>query len=82
MLSLLTLITNLLLAFSFASLSAYAQDGSISGPTSDPSKFQYSCDPTHCKLPACNCASTQPPGGLSPVCEPLCIRDVAFIQSH
>lgn len=31
----------------------------------------YSCDPNSCKLPTCNCASTTPPGGLSPVSTPL-----------
>ncbi|KAI9512900.1 hypothetical protein F5148DRAFT_654881 [Russula earlei] len=44
-----------------------AQDGSVSGATSSAAAAGYSCDPTVCKLPACNCASTSPPGGLSPV---------------
>ncbi|KAG2022544.1 hypothetical protein CC2G_000285 [Coprinopsis cinerea AmutBmut pab1-1] len=26
----------------------------------------YSCDPSTCRLPTCQCASTSPPGGLSP----------------
>lgn len=26
----------------------------------------YKCDPTSCRLPDCLCASTSPPGGLSP----------------
>ncbi|KAG2069469.1 hypothetical protein BDR04DRAFT_1101568 [Suillus decipiens] len=43
-----------------------AQDGSISGPTSSSSAAGYSCDPSQCQLPNCNCASTSPPGGLSP----------------
>lgn len=46
---------------------ATAQDGSISGPQSSPEAAGYSCDPTQCKLPNCNCASTDPPGGLDPV---------------
>lgn len=26
----------------------------------------YECDPDSCQLPSCHCASTEPPGGLSP----------------
>ncbi|KAI0800503.1 hypothetical protein C8Q74DRAFT_1191034 [Fomes fomentarius] len=48
-----------------------AQDGSISGPTSSPQAAGYSCDPSKCKLPDCNCASTDPPGGLSPSDTPM-----------
>jgi hypothetical protein len=44
-----------------------AQDGSVSAPTSSADAAGYNCDPTKCKLPTCNCASTSPPGGLSPV---------------
>ncbi|KAJ7656978.1 hypothetical protein DFH06DRAFT_466784 [Mycena polygramma] len=44
---------------------ALAQDGSISGATSSASAAGYSCDPTKCKLPTCNCASPNPPGGLN-----------------
>ncbi|KIK97692.1 hypothetical protein PAXRUDRAFT_10018 [Paxillus rubicundulus Ve08.2h10] len=43
-----------------------AQDGAISGPTTSASAAGYSCDPNKCILPSCNCASTNPPGGLSP----------------
>lgn len=43
------------------------QDGSISSPTTSASAAGYSCDPAKCQLPKCNCASTSPPGGLSPV---------------
>ncbi|PSR72053.1 hypothetical protein PHLCEN_2v12083 [Hermanssonia centrifuga] len=50
----------------FASVLAQGDDGSISGPTSSASAAGYSCDPTQCKLPNCNCASTDPPGGLDP----------------
>ncbi|KAK2462850.1 hypothetical protein APHAL10511_005048 [Amanita phalloides] len=48
------------------SLLALAQDGGITGPTSSAQAAGYSCDTSQCKLPACNCASTSPPGGLSP----------------
>ncbi|OBZ79975.1 hypothetical protein A0H81_01437 [Grifola frondosa] len=43
----------------------FAQDGSISGPTSSSQAAGYSCDTTKCKLPSCNCASPNPPGGLN-----------------
>ncbi|KAA1467878.1 hypothetical protein DENSPDRAFT_833028 [Dentipellis sp. KUC8613] len=43
-----------------------AQDGSVSGPTSSSSAAGYSCDASKCKLPDCNCASPNPPGGLQP----------------
>lgn len=46
-------------------LLAFAQDGGISGPTASSSAAGYSCDPTVCQLPSCNCASTNPPGGLN-----------------
>lgn len=48
----------------------FAQDGSLSGPTSSATAAGYSCDPNSCKLPNCNCASTNPPGGLSVVSDP------------
>lgn len=57
----------LLSAFALLPLLVAAQDGGISGPTSSSGAAGYSCDPTKCKLPNCNCASTSPPGGLSPV---------------
>lgn len=44
---------------------ATAQDGSITGPTSSSQAAGYSCDSTKCKLPNCNCASPNPPGGLN-----------------
>lgn len=44
-----------------------AQDGSVTGPTSSANAAGYSCDPSACQLPKCNCASTSPPGGLDPV---------------
>jgi len=45
-----------------------AQDGGIDGPVTSPEAAGYSCDPSQCRLPSCNCASTSPPGGVSPVC--------------
>lgn len=57
----------LALAVLFPALSL-AQDGSLTGPTSSAAAAGYSCDASQCKLPYCNCASTSPPGGLSPVC--------------
>ncbi|KAK4053645.1 hypothetical protein OIO90_003884 [Microbotryomycetes sp. JL221] len=36
------------------------------GPLSSPESAGYSCDPSTCQLPNCHCASTAPPGGLSP----------------
>ena len=60
----------------------FAQDeGTISGPTSSASAAGYSCDASKCKLPDCNCASTDPPGGLDPVSSwfllPLSLSPVA-----
>ncbi|KAJ7052259.1 hypothetical protein C8F01DRAFT_626387 [Mycena amicta] len=46
-------------------------DGSISGATSSSAAAGYSCDASKCKLPTCNCASTSPPGGLSPSDTPM-----------
>ncbi|KAF8899375.1 hypothetical protein BD779DRAFT_1607831 [Infundibulicybe gibba] len=47
-------------------LLVFAQDGGISGAISSPQAAGYSCDPARCQLPNCNCASTNPPGGLKP----------------
>jgi hypothetical protein len=47
-------------------LLTYAQDGGIDGATTSKDAAGYSCDPSKCKLPNCNCASTSPPGGLDP----------------
>jgi len=44
-----------------------AQDGSLDGPASSADSAGYSCDPSECRLPKCNCASAKPPGGLNPV---------------
>ncbi|KAG6852640.1 hypothetical protein C0991_010259 [Blastosporella zonata] len=52
--------------FALSPLLAFAQDGGITGATSSPAAAGYSCDATKCKLPNCACASTSPPGGISP----------------
>lgn len=67
-----------------APLLVFAQDGGITGPTSSAAAAGYSCDPTQCKLPNCNCASTSPPGGLSPSDTPQFIVFTAddAIQSY
>jgi len=59
-------------------------DGSISGPTSSQDAAGYSCDTSKCKLPSCNCASPNPPGGLSPSDTPQFIVFTAddAIQSY
>ncbi|KZV90702.1 hypothetical protein EXIGLDRAFT_750510 [Exidia glandulosa HHB12029] len=54
-----------LLAALLAAAAVVAQEGNISGPTTSKDAMHYSCDPSSCKLPDCNCASTSPPGGLS-----------------
>ncbi|KII93119.1 hypothetical protein PLICRDRAFT_35300 [Plicaturopsis crispa FD-325 SS-3] len=65
-------------------LLALAQDGSVTGPTSNPTAAGYSCDASKCKLPSCNCASTSPPGGLSPSDTPMFIVFTAddAVQSY
>lgn len=47
---------------------ALAQDGSITGPTTSPDALHYVCPApgSTCSPPDCMCASTSPPGGLSP----------------
>ncbi|KAJ7760140.1 hypothetical protein DFH07DRAFT_442335 [Mycena maculata] len=54
-----------LLALLAPLLALAGDDGSISGATSSADAAGYSCDATKCKLPACNCASPNPPGGLN-----------------
>ncbi|THU93609.1 hypothetical protein K435DRAFT_779794 [Dendrothele bispora CBS 962.96] len=73
----------LLLWVSLVSL-VCAQDGSISGPTTSSDAAGYSCDPSQCQLPNCNCASTSPPGGLDPKNTPQFIVFTAddAIQSY
>lgn len=62
------LITSIaLLAWSLCASVVYGQDGAVTGPTSSAQAAGYSCDTSKCQLPNCNCASTSPPGGLSPV---------------
>ncbi|KAK0519622.1 hypothetical protein OC834_006186 [Tilletia horrida] len=47
-----------------------AGEGSSVGQSAGASGAGYSCDPNQCKLPNCHCASTSPPGGLSPADTP------------
>ncbi|KAI3604411.1 chitin deacetylase 9, partial [Moniliophthora roreri] len=65
-------------------LSVHAQDGGVTGPTTSIEAAGYSCDPSLCKLPDCNCASTSPPGGLAPADTPQFIVFTAddAIQSY
>ncbi|KAJ6457260.1 hypothetical protein C8R45DRAFT_844293 [Mycena sanguinolenta] len=65
-------------------LFAWAQDGSISGATSSADAAGYSCDPSKCQLPNCNCASTSPPGGLNPSEVPMFVVFTAddAVQSY
>ncbi|KAI0368946.1 hypothetical protein BV20DRAFT_947179 [Pilatotrama ljubarskyi] len=60
------------------------EEGQISGPTSSSSAAGYSCDASKCKLPDCNCASTDPPGGLSPSDTPMFVVFTAddAVQSY
>ncbi|KAM0749461.1 hypothetical protein T439DRAFT_343434 [Meredithblackwellia eburnea MCA 4105] len=63
----------------------HAQEGpGPSGATSNPQAAGYSCDPKTCVLPACNCASVNPPGGLAPNSVPQFITFTAddAIQSY
>lgn len=63
---------------------AQGDDGGIDGPTSSSAAAGYSCDTSKCKLPKCNCASTSPPGGLSPSDTPMFVVFTAddAIQSY
>lgn len=74
----------LLLAFGLLAPLALAQDGSVTGATSSASAAGYSCDPSKCQLPNCNCASTSPPGGLSPSDVPMFVVFTAddAVQSY
>lgn len=47
-------------------LTSSGEGGATSGPSSSPQSAGYTCDANSCKLPSCQCASTSPPGGLSP----------------
>ncbi|KAH9461567.1 hypothetical protein Pst134EA_017866 [Puccinia striiformis f. sp. tritici] len=47
-------------------LPSSGEGGAKSGPSSSPQSAGYTCDPSSCKLPSCQCASTSPPGGLNP----------------
>jgi len=70
--------------FALLPLLALAQDGGIDGALTSKEAAGYSCDPNQCKLPNCNCASTSPPGGLSPSDTPQFIVYTAddAIQSY
>ncbi|KAL9940535.1 hypothetical protein V8E36_000023 [Tilletia maclaganii] len=48
-------------------------EGDTVGQSAGASGARYSCDPNQCKLPSCHCASTSPPGGLSPQDTPMFI---------
>ncbi|KAK1229475.1 hypothetical protein PQX77_007473 [Marasmius sp. AFHP31] len=61
----MTMVSFAWLVVSLASF-VVAQDGAISGAQTSPAAAGYSCDPSQCQLPKCNCASTSPPGGLQP----------------
>ncbi|GAA5966175.1 hypothetical protein JCM3765_006074 [Sporobolomyces pararoseus] len=56
----------------------------LTGPTSSTEAAGYSCDPNTCRLPSCQCASTSPPGGLSPQDVPQFVTFTAddAIQSY
>ncbi|KAJ7052258.1 hypothetical protein C8F01DRAFT_1033457 [Mycena amicta] len=62
---------SLLVILGTLTLTRAQDDGSLSGATSSAEAAGYSCDPTKCKLPKCNCASVNPPGGLSPSETPM-----------
>ncbi|GAA95193.1 uncharacterized protein L969DRAFT_42705 [Mixia osmundae IAM 14324] len=49
------------------------EGGPTSGPSSSPEAAGYTCDASVCKLPACQCASLTPPGGISPKDTPMFI---------
>lgn len=50
---------------------AQSPEGSIDGPKNSAEAAGYSCDSSKCRLPDCNCASPNPPGGLSPQDTPM-----------
>ncbi|KAE9397435.1 hypothetical protein BT96DRAFT_957907 [Gymnopus androsaceus JB14] len=56
-----------LLAWSLCATVVVGQDGSVTGPTSSAQAAGYSCDPSKCQLPNCNCASTSPPAPTSSI---------------
>ncbi|KAK7059713.1 family 4 carbohydrate esterase [Favolaschia claudopus] len=65
-------------------LALAGDDGGITGPTTSPEAAGYNCDPSKCKLPKCNCASADPPGGLSPNDVPMFVVFTAddAVQSY
>ncbi|GAA5963160.1 hypothetical protein JCM21900_002935 [Sporobolomyces salmonicolor] len=60
------------------------EGGALTGPVSSPESAGYSCDPSSCQAPNCVCASSSPPGGLSPQDVPQFITFTAddAIQSY
>ncbi|KAF7311854.1 hypothetical protein MIND_00196100 [Mycena indigotica] len=68
----------------YVSFGLAQDDGSISGPTSSSAAAGYSCDASKCKLPNCNCASPNPPGGISPADTPMFVIFTAddAVQSY
>ncbi|GAA5834205.1 hypothetical protein JCM5353_006950 [Sporobolomyces roseus] len=77
-------ISSLPLQASAQGLVSSGEGAGLSGPTSSTDAAGYSCDPNECKLPNCQCASTSPPGGLSPQDTPQFITFTAddAIQSY
>ncbi|BGP58087.1 hypothetical protein JCM8202_006212 [Rhodotorula sphaerocarpa] len=74
-----------LLALLAGTATVSAQDGGApTGAVSSPESAGYSCDASKCKLPDCLCASTSPPGGLSPQDVPQFVTFTAddAIQSY
>ncbi|GAA5858698.1 hypothetical protein JCM8547_001429 [Rhodosporidiobolus lusitaniae] len=79
------LLTSLLPLVPFLAATVVAQDGGApTGPLSSPESAGYTCDASQCKLPACQCASTSPPGGLDPKDVPQFVTFTAddAIQSY
>ncbi|KAF7302610.1 Carbohydrate esterase family 4 protein [Mycena chlorophos] len=61
-----SMLPRVLLALLAPLLVLAGDDGGLTGATSSSEAAGYSCDASKCQLPKCNCASTSPPGGLSP----------------
>ncbi|KAJ7909389.1 hypothetical protein B0H13DRAFT_2192837, partial [Mycena leptocephala] len=78
------MLPHVLLALIAPLLALASDDGGITGATSSAEAAGYSCDASKCKLPNCNCASTSPPGGLSPSDVPMFVVFTAddAVQSY
>lgn len=59
------------LALVSAQATSSSGEGTIDGATTSTDALGYSCDPSKCQLPNCNCASTDAPGGIKPVLVPV-----------